>query len=380
MDQTLKVYNLELSNINIIDLKEVKANLSANTQNIFAENVDFLDFFTEFLSQDGDDKIPIEFDISNDTSLKLHEFFDISVIEMQELDQNGLLFKNNSQNIISNNFITAHQITFENPIVDEQLTDFERIEELTLKVSSQPWIISPNLDRYEAKDNYGYNFEKIENNVNTNFLVTSDKERFADKELFESVNSNFINQKEKSRELNINQLEAKNCEHILSGQIIQECNAYEVRLQDNRVDNNSAISKYDSLSQVVKTQIINSIAIQKINDKDTIEISLHPKDLGHVKIKCDIKDNISINISVEKLTTLSLLQQNAHEIKEVLLKNLNNNLSADLSFNMGSGSRDNDQKSTYNTYMVEEDNNSNRRDMPNALMYLIHNGNINLVV
>ncbi len=369
-----------MSNINIIEFKGVENNSSPYTENIISENVDGLNIFIECLQRQEDSEISTELDISIDDNINLNfnEFSDISIIEMQELDQNGLLFKNHLSDNLSNNLISAHQITFEGSIEDILLTDFEAVEELTLKVSSQPWIISPNLDKYEAPDNYGYNFEEIENNINTNFLVTSDKERFEDKELFESINNSFTNQKEKSKELNINQLELKNCEHVMSAHIIQECN--EVKLQNNIFDSNVAISKYNTLSNSVKTQIINSIAVQKINDKDIIEISLHPQELGHVKIKCDIKDNISINISVEKLTTLSLLQQNAGEIKEVLLKNLNNNLSADLTFNMGSDSRNNDQKSTYNVQKFEQDKNFNRLDVPNTLVYLIHNGNINLIV
>jgi ribosome-binding factor A len=168
------------------------------------------------------------------------------------------------------------------------------------------------------------------------------------------------------------QLEVKQCEYIISEQVVQEYNSCELKLQDGLVDNHG-ISKYESLSNAVKKQIINSIAIQKVNDKDTIEISLYPKDLGHVKIKYDIHDNVAINISVEKLTTLALLQQNASEIKEVLLKNLNNNFAPDLSFNMGNKSQDNDQNATHSTSLVERINNSKVLEVPNALMYLMHN-------
>ena len=374
-----------MSETNIVkSLQNVITNPGSNLTNSTLESSGFLNIFLEALEQTPESKVT-DFDVLIDNTLQASDSTGMSIIEMQELDQNGLLFNQSQSESPQDTLINSHQITLEKLPQEIICSDLDKIEDLTLKVSSQPWIISANLDRYDAQNNYGYSSYEAQDDVtsfyvNTNFLVANDTERFTDKDLFENINNSFyLNQKGESQDLNIKQLEVKQCEYIISEQVAQEYNSCELKLQDGLVGNHG-ISKYESLSNAVKKQIINSIAIQKVNDKDTIEISLYPKDLGHVKIKYDIHDNVAINISVEKLTTLALLQQNASEIKEVLLKNLNNNFAPDLSFNMGNKSQDNDQNATHSTSLVERINNSKVLEVPNALMYLMHNGKINFVV
>ena len=374
-----------MSETNIVkSLQNVITNPGSNLTNSTLESSGFLNIFLESLEQTPENKV-VDFDVIIDNTLQSSDSTGMSIIEMQELDQNGLLFNQSQFESPQDTLISSHQITLEKLPQDIIGSDLDKIEDLTLKVSSQPWIISPNLDRYDARNSYCYSNYETQDDitsfyVNTNFLVANDTERFTDKDLFENINDSFyLNQKGESQDLNIKQLEVKQCEYVISEQVVQEYNSCELKLQDSVVDNHG-ISKYESLSNAVKKQIINSIAIQKVNDKDTIEISLYPKDLGHVKIKYDIHDNVAINISVEKLTTLALLQQNASEIKEVLLKNLNNNFAPDLSFNMGNKSQDNDQNATHSTSLVERINNSKVLEVPNALMYLMHNGKINFVV
>ena len=124
---------------------------------------------------------------------------------------------------------------------------------------------------------------------------------------------------QKLSEMNREELEIKseNIHFSLPMHILHECDSY-----DFSINNNVNIEKYEALSNSVHKQMIEKIELHSFSDDDTIEISLYPATLGKVKVKCFTKDNerVIIHVSAEKLSTLSLLQNNAQELKDVLSK------------------------------------------------------------
>ena len=240
-------------------------------------------------------------------------------IELHEKDQTDELFseKYSIENLMHSKDASSFTIA---TLSIDNTNDFHAnsIEELTLKVSKQAWIISPSFERHN---------------------MSSDNKSLLNKELSLEITDATIKEM-----LIFNTLEIQNCDYMLCRQRFQECNVLSFELNDHNNINLRGIDHYQALSTSINKQIYNALKINHISNKNGIEISLYPAALGHIKIKCDIKNKIAINVYTEKMTTLSLLQQNAQELKEVLVKNLNENLSSDINFNMQSNENSKNQQ------------------------------------
>lgn len=332
---------------------EFENSSSDSCQNTF---LNFLDTITLPLSTPG----IIPFNIEKQIGFQNYFAFQSKIIQLYE--ENLFDEKNYDFCTISNNSLTIDYETISSN--DDQLF----IDTLTY-ASSEPWNITPNYNFYtesEAIDITNNNAIKNISRRNADFLITNDLHRFDDALLTENFMQNKLEHLE---------IECENLNYVSPVQILHECNEC-----DFSINSDINIAKYESLSNVVHSQIINKIELHSLSDNETLEISLYPETLGNVKIKCLKKneDKIIIHISVEKLSTLSLLQNNAHDLKESILRNFSHNSSTEteLKFDM---QQHNHQKN--NSFLhFEIATNTEDNEHKQSVMYFYHNGIISFSV
>ena len=244
--------------------------------------------------------------------------------------------------------------------------DFNKnIECITLRVSSQPWVFSPNYkvssdDSLQTLKSLNNKLDLIPNPPAENKLKTGATQETAKSEVVLEIN----------QEMLPDLVQVHTSDYIVHEYIKYDC-SFSQELN---------IKKYEALSNVVHNQVCAQVKMHNFNLADSIEIELYPEKLGRVKIKCniDIDDKIILQVSTEKLTTLALLQQNALELKETIAKNFNDyhQDKTELSFSMSDGSNDDNKQShnnSHNQFPVSD-------IKTNTIVYFLHNGIVNLVV
>jgi hypothetical protein len=286
-----------------------------------------------------------------------------TIVAMQGFD--------NETSDISNNIFPV-EISFDLSNMEASQDEDNLITNLTIKVSSQPWFIRPNL--------YQNNEVTSENNgyfINTNFLLDINQERFNDDNLLDNIQKTFSSVDQEQRtDFLVEGIEIKNCDFTISSQTIHECNSYSYSINEI-----AATEKYE-LSNSIRKQVIEAIEVRGINTKDSIEVTLHPEALGNIKIKCELQDKLVINFSFEKLSTLSLLQQSAAELKDIIVKNFHSDLGADINFNMSNNQNSSEYSDNNATSqkLVYHQNDHDVGKIQEAVMYFLNDGRISLVV
>lgn len=289
-----------------------------------------------------------------------------AVILLQEMDQESKLL-DGDQGL--KQFEETTKITLDNV---GALTDCsELVGELSITASAQSWVITPNhLSPFYEAGKVCKNYHLSEQ-LNTNFLVTEATDRFDDEVLMrtmtESFNCSVTN-------TTIDSLELQSCGYVLAEQTTLKSNNCNFELV-NEVGN----KKYLELANSVKNQVIDSITLNRTSHDGGLEIDLHPASLGKMKIKYQMKDQevVSVMISAEKITTLSLLQQHAQEIKEAIIQNLNSETPTDLSFSMQKHDKNSTHSHTTEGRTLDVDLDQDQKQL---VVYLAQDGGINLIV
>lgn len=176
-----------------------------------------------------------------------------------------------------------------------------------------------------------------------------------------------------SSDLGIIEMNFEKVEYSSPLYILQDINSYQSTF-NHEIDT----EKYERISQVVHNQIVDSISVYQLKDQDRIEITLRPESLGVVKIKCEIGEKIVIDISSDKFATLSLLQNTAFELKEIITNNIIESNNMEMNFSMERDNSSGYEKREHYTYS----NNSsvNTIHNPQVSMHFSHNGVINFIV
>lgn len=361
------------TNNSTFNIKESESITSANSDHITGA-----DFFIDILQSEVE-MSKISEDKSSFTKLEKNTtLFEDNFSWQYEtiLAMQGVTSEDSDSQAQSNIFPV--EISFDLPYVEtgekEIIEDDNNlITTLTIKASSQPWSMGPNLN---------YDSELISKNngyfINTNFLVDMNQERFNDEHLLDNIQQAFSAlDNEYQMPLAIESLEVKNCDFVVPAQTMHECNSYSYSINEI-----AATEKYESLSNSVKKQVIDAIEVRGINTKDSIEVTLYPDELGNIKIKCELQEKLIINFSFEKFSTLSLLQQSAPDLKDIIMKNFQSELGADMNFNMNknqSGREYDDNNTTYQK-PTHAQNDHNTATIKESVMYFLNDGKISLVV
>jgi hypothetical protein len=231
---------------------------------------------------------------------------------------------------------------------------YERLESLTLKVSSQPWIFSQQ-DQVSI--------EQLKQDLN---VASELNKKITNEENLPEIN--IAGDIEPSLKITYESIEFFNCQYT-----VERC-----KVSDLSFSNDVNVAKYEALSASVNDQVRDKITIHNFASSDTIEIELYPEKLGRVKIKCLIEeaDKIVVEVSAEKLTTLAILQQNSLELKEIIDKNFRDNNSTQLNFQMSQDKKEeNNQENNRSGYINISD-----EVKIGTTVHFLHNGIINLTV
>jgi hypothetical protein len=308
------------------------------------------------------------FNLLNSQSEKIYEekFNQGSLFSQQILDLHSKIIEIHENLDLEEKIISIPQEIYigENTVevtYEDKYNDFNKnIECITLRVSSQPWVFSPNCkvacdNALETLKSLNNKLDLIPNPPAENKLKTTAVEK----------SEVVLEMKEMSPDL----VQVNTSDYIVHEYIKYDC-SFSQELN---------IKKYEALSNAVHNQVCGQVKMHNFNLEDSIEIELYPEKLGKVKIKCNIDsdDRIILQVSTEKLTTLALLQQNALELKETIAKNFNDyhQDKTELSFSMSDDSSDNKQNkhNSHNQFPVSD-------IKTNTIVYFLHNGIVNLVV
>ena len=262
------------------------------------------------------------------------------------------LIKN--QLAVGQEIIKIHQILQEEEPVHYVFQDqLEEVEELEIEnnnlikitASSQSWIISPNLPTTEKKP------------LQTNEIIVQDN-----KNIKESKQETILPIKN-----TLPKIEQNTCPYLLSQQTIQDINSITFQIEEE-----AKAASTKELSKLVTNQIKENISIETLGDN--MKIALYPEALGKVTLDCQVGEKLKIEISAEKLSTLTLLQSHAPDLKENLIVKLQESFEADLSFSMDNGKQDSQERRNFHYYDLMP------LSQEKVELYLIHNGIINFIV
>jgi flagellar hook-length control protein FliK len=402
-------------NKSIVDLtNQQETHLHASYNSL----IDFLEGFNLINSQ-KDKILEKTFNSQDFVSPKVFAF-NTKVMEMYEaasLDQNLSLTQDIEPIVELSLNITADEM-YPNQDIDNI------IDCLTLKVSSQPWIFSPNHNisceslsqtLYPVKDISDTDLnERLNNNLDIDQEKTfNDKYEnkqlnlvtdISDTDLNERLNNNLeidqektFNDKYENKQLNpVTDISDTEFNHAFNNNIdidqekkqvsktdsidsySQDYIIYECTRCDFSFSPEINIKKYEALSNAINGQIYKEVTLHHFNESDTLEIDLYPEKLGKIKIKCNIDndDKMILQVSAEKLTTLGLLQQNFSELQDIIGKNFldSSNDKTELSFTMSDNGNNQDRKDFY------QKQDTDNEIIFNKTVYFLHNGIINLIV
>jgi hypothetical protein len=311
----------------VIDFIEVFNTLGVEKYKIFEENYNSDAFFSEKA---------LAF---NAKVIELHESL-VSEEDIPQVPQKQFIIENTPQTDISDNDLDS------------------QVECLTLKVSSQPWVFSQEHKVY-LEDLSHLLKKPIQSQVviETPTNITSNIETV---KKFDENNKIVIN---------LESVDFSNLTYM-----IHQCSECEFNFTPE-----VNIEKYEALGHALYNQVREKVIVHDFSS-DTFQIELYPERLGKVKIKCDLDqdDKVIVQVSAEKLTTLSLLQQNALELKDIINKNFSErSAETDISFTMSHDKQNHDQSRSRDqkSHIL-----STNEDKINTTVYFLHNGIINLTV
>ncbi len=250
--------------------------------------------------------------------------------------------------------ISNVKLTVDNLAEIANSDNYEMLDCLTLEVSSQPWIFSPQEELQMADLKKLLDPENLNKATLNNKIVTE---------------NNFISETEPRLNVSYESIEFFNSQYIVSHS----------NISDLSFNNNINLEKYDALTTAVNNQVRDKVIFHNFTSSDTIEIELYPETLGQVKIKCLVEesDRVIVEVSAEKLTTLSILQQNALELKEIIDKNFSSNDSSQLNFQM---SQEKNRENNHNNVNDQIYLQSSEETPITTKVHFLHNGIINLIV
>ncbi len=315
----------------------------------FIENLDTHNCTTEV------ELDPIKFQENLADSLNLLDYLPGKIITLDLEGQNTLslpIIKNKLA--VGQEIIKIHQILQEeeavNYVIQEPLKEVEEIDIdksnlIKITASSQSWIISPNTSVPEKKS------------PQTNEIIVQDIKNI--KQGKQDISLPIKN--------TLPTIEKNTCPYLLSQQTIQDINSITFQIEEE-----AKAESTKELSKLVTNQIKENISIETLGDK--MKIALYPEALGKVTLECDLGEKLKIEISAEKLSTLTLLQSHAPDLKENLIEKLQESLEADLRFSMDNGKQDSQERRNFHYYDLMP------LSQEKVELYLIHNGIINFIV
>ncbi len=264
------------------------------------------------------------------------------MIELHEQNLDGMLFFNQKNLIWEEDFDTK--------LVNESYEE-QDLSSLIL-ASFQPVVIS-----------LGDNNQEFKSSFPNTALVNLNHDK---------IDINFVT------EDNVSELQSMHIDNVGYSTplyVVQDIKSYSL-IFNNEID----IEKYKSLNKAIHSQIIDIISMHRFKDQETIEIVLRPETLGIVKIRCEIGDSIVIDVSSDRLTTLSLLQSNASELKDIITSNIiKPQEKMEMSFSM---ERDNNHRedNKWHNYKSNSYSKTTSDHQEQISMYFSHNGVINFIV
>ena len=281
-------------------------------------------------------------------------------------------YLDSSNDYISNDYIEPFEETHHNHIDD---TDDDIIECLTLKVSAQPWVFAEHDDI--SQDNFlkPNNFIELQNNIMTDQQNQLNVVKDITQEVRPSIikyNADIDNDTDSRKLSNFEYVPESTSYHSQNYVIHQltQCN-FHYTPEIN-------INKYEALSHAVHNQICSKVIVHDFKSSDTLEIDLYPEKLGKIKIKCNIENDnkIILQVATDKLSTLTLLQQNAIDLQNIIAQSFYDSYydKTELNFTMSDNqNQQNKENAHYKETLI-----TNIDD--NQIVYFLHNGIINLLI
>lgn len=287
--------------------------------------------------------------------------FNSMIIELYEKNQVNFSFCEEKNKLILENI--ANDLDKSLDLHSEPITSI-------LLTTQQPFIVFPTYSQEYVEQDIQVNINGLHSRVNTLFLIDQDHHKFNDDVLVQNIVETMSGLSSENEMT----LQAHKIDYFLPQPIYHECNQCEFTITQQ-----AGIEQYKSMSSAVQSQVLHQIKLHSFAEQDSLEVELYPAKLGKIKIKCETKDKIVIHVFAEKLTTLALLQENAHELKNALKNNLQGSSETELQFNMNSDDSNSQHQKDHsnNSRTILHQTNDTSKE---SLVYFYHNGIVNFFI
>lgn len=324
---------------------ENKIENSKNEKSSKKENIDIK---TENKNEKVDSKSQKSIKKVSEKQKNLNEKENQSKIEEKDLSRfenlTSSLIKNqtkneeNSKNTKNDDFAETKNV--------ENFGEIEKNANLTLKN-----------DNFEAKDfNFGENKEKSQKNE-----LKFDKEGKIQVQDLRTQKSDEVEAKVEPKLKTTLKQNSENTATLTMNYVSQDANSDVLSL-----NNQTASSNGSNFQSMLNNQIQQNIPefvkagniVLKDNNQGSINLVLHPDDLGNVKIHLTLDGkNLSGHISVATKEALEVFKDNSETLREAFIKNGFDSANFDVSYENGSGANQNfnfEQKNDGTNYFVKQ--------------------------
>lgn len=242
----------------------------------------------------------------------------------------------------------------------------ELVEKLVLNVSAQPWVIPPT---FEATAN---NWQLAINGQQTTLRDIRVENLYAGKSHLSAPDTT-------ENYCEVQDHEMDHLRFSCSADFTTQHVVTEHKISDFSLNETACIEKYEAFNKSLHKQVVDEIIMHDFFDADTLEITLYPESLGSVTIKCEIDESLTINISSDKFSTLTLLQHNAIDLKNIIAANIaSGSCEIQMQFNMDHKEQRQNRNENANLNLAGMDKAT--KPFSEISMHFSHNGIVNFIV